>query len=168
MVVGINPFLFKGDFDQSEYLYTIQVAKIVSVDEDNALVQIEYVDKSKSGRDSVPFPMPFVGNGWGMLAMPSIGTMVLVGNRPMQFPVILAWSPLNTSSPDSFYGRMLSDFNAKKIEGGELYYRNRMEYANCRVCHNVNSLADWRKGAVKIGNKSVDKCPTCLALAGAV
>lgn len=101
-----NPFLYKGDSNTLDQLYTIQQGTVVSVDEDNALVQVEWTDKV-GARLGVPFPMPFAGNGWGIWAMPNIGESVLIGFRQNQFPVILAWSPFNTSSPFSYYNKKM-------------------------------------------------------------
>jgi len=158
----MNPFLYRGDMDAMDQLYTVQIGKIVSVDEDNATVNVQWADKD-GGRMGVPFPMPFAGNGWGVWVMPCGGETCLIGFRQNQFPVILAWQPCNIATPNSSYQNMLGLYGATQIKGGEIYSRSRMAYANCKKCHHVSLLSAWNDSASRANGTKMDMCPICGA-----
>jgi len=164
-----NIFSNIGDKDNLELYKGLRLATIINVDEDKAVVSLQWLDKS-GGRRQVPLSMPFCEQGWGIYAMPRKYGIVVCLTRPYEFPVIIAYIPPNFMGLDSSWKQFKQQSNMPQdFKSGEIILRNMIPKAKCRVCKVVSTFADWAAnyGYVSgtlyptLNGLKVEKCPSC-------
>jgi len=163
-----NIFSNSGDKDNLELYKGLRLATIINVDEDRAVVSLQWLDKS-GGRVQVPLSMPFCEQGWGIYTMPRKNSIVVCMTRPYEFPVIIAYIPTNFMGYDSFWKQYKQQSNMPQgFKSGEMILRNMILKAKCRVCKAVSTLKDWAENYGYVDDKiyptlkgiQTERCPS--------
>jgi hypothetical protein len=93
----LSKFFDKGNENLTDQIDKVRVGSIAAVNTAQMTAEVTWLD-DKGGRTKVPLSMPMVGPGFGIMAVPTRGTIVAVGMRAMQMPLILAYYPATTPS----------------------------------------------------------------------
>lgn len=82
----------------------LRPAVIISVNRTRHTCLIRYIDRPTEDDNGVEctLPHPFSAPGWGVFAMPTVGTRVMVGYRSGERPIIVSTIPLNQYSEADF------------------------------------------------------------------
>lgn len=138
-----NLFYHKGNSEALEQVKSLRLAKVTSVNAGDMVVDIEYLEES-GGRTRVPIPMPSAYPGGGIYCVPRKGALVLVGVRVMQSPVIVAFYPFNTFSPDSYNAIAKQVFGIPdQMSEGDILFRAASDSARCTVCGTTSLMTSW-------------------------
>lgn len=89
----------------------IRIATITNVEPNDGICWVQYLD-GIGGNSQVPVSFPMIGgDGWGIFAMPTVGTMVALAYRPERQPVIVGYVALD-------YSRYLSQNSSTSTSAG--------------------------------------------------
>ena len=147
-----NLFLNEGEKEFTDQFKLLRIGRVFAVNTDDATVSIRWLDKN-GGHSRLPISMPYCESGWGILVMPNMNTNVVVGFRPYDLPVILAYLPPLHNPSRSYWKEYKHMANLPDITKGEIIIRNLINKAKCLSCKTVSTLADW--------SLNVEKCPKC-------
>jgi len=154
-------FFNQGNRQAVEEVKYLRLAQITSVDTVNMMCSLNILDKT-STRTTVPIPMPMAYPGGGIFAVPTVGTHVVVGIRPMQMPLVLGYYPLNTMAPDSYYQMYKQVYGMPEdLQEGEVYIRVRGDSAKCLTCGVTSLLTAWEANIN--ATTLIEQCPNCHA-----
>jgi len=100
-------------------------AVIIDVNPTAQLCTIQYADRTETQPFTCPLPRPFASSGWGLLAMPTKGTRVLVDTTVGERPVIVGTLPMNQFASDFANVSLLSSVSVDqrpypKLRPGEI------------------------------------------------
>lgn len=155
----LNRFFNKGNQEITEQADRIRLAVIKAVDTHNLTAEIEWLD-DKGGKTKVPLPMPMAGPGYGVFAIPTRGTIVSVGLRAMQMPLILGYYPANIFTPLSYFPQQRNELKLSgELSEGDVLIRSRGNVARCSKCNAVSPLGSWAGNLDP--NTGIERCPSC-------
>jgi len=159
-------FFNQGNKQAIEEVKYLRLAQILSIDLTNMMCNILILDKT-SFRQNVPLPLPMVYPGGGIIAVPTKGAHVVVGIRPMQMPLILAYYPFNTMAPDSYFAMFKQTYGfPEELQEGEILIRARGDSAKCLSCKIISLLTAWEANLDP--TTMMEQCPNCKAPAFAM
>lgn len=161
MVAPTGMFFARGNQDALDQVKNLRLAKITSVDTEDMVVQIEFLEETTS-KTRVPIPMPMAYPGGGIYTVPKAGAMVIVGMRSMQTPIILGYYPYNAFSPDSYFSLQRQVFGIPdQLSEGDILMRAASGFAKCAICNVISPTEAWSANVDP--NTLAERCPNCNA-----
>lgn len=152
-------FFGKGNSEAVDQVKNLRLAKITAVDTEDMVVDVEFLEET-AGKTRVPIPMPMAYPGGGIYTVPKAGSLVIIGMRSMQTPVILGYYPFNAFSPDSYFALHRQVFGIPDdLSEGDILMRAASGFAKCATCNVISPVEAF---AANLNPTTlVEQCPNC-------
>lgn len=90
---------------------------------------VQYTDRPDGRSFKCNIPHPFAGPGWGILAMPTVGTRVVIGQFQNERPTIVSTVPLSQfasdfENPENLQDMGVDDITYPVMEGGDIAFQS--------------------------------------------